>query len=89
MAAQLVCGMCIPIYGVIKVLVYGVLWDSHQKSLTWTSENPESPQKQGMYFNSVWCSFLETAMQLLNGYTGCGVLEANITADSKLCDYVQ
>ena len=88
-AMQLVCGMCITICEVVEVLANVVFWDPHQKYLTWTSESPASPQKQSMCFNFVWCSFLETETQLLNGYIGCGVLVGSTTADSELCGYVQ
>ena len=89
MAVQLVCGMCIPVCGVVKVLVNGVIWDPHQKNPIGKSENPALPQKQGMCFNSVWCGFLETETQLLNGYIGCGVFVGSTAADSEFCGYVQ
>ena len=89
MAAYLVRGMCVPICGVITVLINGVLWDPHQKNPIGKSENPALPQKQGMCFNSVWCGFLETETQLLTGYIGCGVFVGSTAADSEFCGYVQ
>ena len=81
--------MCVPVRGVVKVLINGVLWDPHQKNPIGKSENPPLPQKQGMCFNSVWCGFLETETQLLNGYIGCGVFVGSTAADSEFCGYVQ
>ena len=81
--------MCVPVCGVVEVLANGLLWDPHQKNPIGKSENSALPQKYGMYFNFVWCGFLWTETQLLNGYIGWGVFVGSITADSELCGYVQ
>ena len=81
--------MCIPIHGVVEVLVYGVFWVPHRKKLTWMSKNQASPHVQSMCFISVWRGFLDTETQLLIGYIVCGVLVKNTTVDSELGGYMQ
>ena len=46
MSALLVRRMCLPIFGVVEVLINDMFWDCHQRNPTWISENIASPKEE-------------------------------------------